>query len=216
MSDVLILDRENPRSKPHPPDAKAPVGNTVASPFSVVADSREQQPYKFEGLLANADQKHAVIKVPVERRALEVGDYSIHGMTDLITIERKSKEDLYSSISQRRENFEQRLKKMCLEYTIAFVVVEAGWDDLLLNPPKHTQFNPKSLSRTIDAWMIRWPRVHWVMMPGRDMAEAKTYRLLERFYWAYREGKWFEAERYAEAVAGGNQNMGFDAGGGLR
>lgn len=181
---------------------------TVDSPFAVIVDTREQLPYRFQDLRANADQKNAIIKVPIERRVLDVGDYSIHGMASMITVERKSKEDLYASVSQRRENFEQRLKKMCLDYTISAVVVESEWSDLLLNPPAHTAFNPKSLVRTILAWMIRWPGVHWIMMPGRELAEAATYRFLERFYLAYQNGAWFEAEQYQESLKGRNENLG--------
>jgi DNA excision repair protein ERCC-4 len=172
---------------------------TVASPFSVIVDSREQHPYTFrENLFANADQHHARIIVPTVRLGLDTGDYSILGLHNLVAVERKSKEDLYSSIGQRRDNFEDRMRRLCLEHSVAAIVVEAEWASLILDPPHHSRLHPKALVRTIMAWMVRWPRVHWILMPDRALAEVATYRFLERFWWAWTDGKWFDAERYQE------------------
>jgi len=175
---------------------------TVTSPFTILVDTREQAPYAFRGLRANADQHHALIRVPTVRATLDTGDYSIHGLASLVTVERKSKEDLYASIAARRDNFEERMKRLCLEFSVAAVVVESELSDLILNPPPYTRFDPKALNRTILGWMVRWPRVHWLLCPGRDAAEAQTYRFLERFWHAFQNGRWFDAERYAESEAG--------------
>jgi ERCC4-type nuclease len=153
---------------------------TIVNPFTVVADTREQQVYTFEGLWDGPAGRSKLIVVPTVRATVPVGDYSIEGMLDRIAIERKSKADLYSSVSQARENFVGRLERMA-KLDFAAVVVEAEWLELLTDPPRHTKYAPKALSRTIDAWMIRYP-VHWVMMPSREHAERKTFRLLER-YW---------------------------------
>ncbi len=150
-------------------------------PFKIVIDTREQLPYLFKSLYGNADQGSAKLIVPTVRKTLSVGDYSIVDHEDLITIERKSKGDLYSSISQNRENFVERLKRM-QSFAFSAVVIEGSWDDLLGHPPSHTQFNPKSLSRSIQSWMIRYPGTHWLTMPNRSYAEAMTYRLLERYF----------------------------------
>jgi hypothetical protein len=137
--------------------------------------------------------------VPTRRITLPVGDYALFGLPKVV-VERKSKGDLYTSVSQKRENFEMRLRRMCLDYAVAAVVVESDWDELLNDPPRHTRFAPKALYRTILAWMIRWPRVHWLCMPGREVAEATTFRFLEKFWEAYRDGKWFDHEVYFAGV----------------
>jgi len=157
----------------------------IDAPFSIIIDSREQKPYTFECLYENADKGNARIVVPTIRAALEVGDYSLFGYANLITLERKSKSDLYQSVSQNRDNFIKRLERM-REFAFSAVVVESSWDDLLI-PPKFTQFSPKSLSRTIQAWMVRFPVVHWLMVPDRDWGEAFTFRILQRF-WLDRQG----------------------------
>jgi hypothetical protein len=170
---------------------------TVPSTCEIIIDTREQKPYEFKTLRANADQGHARIIVPTLRLALTVGDYSVRGMAELVTVERKSKEDLYSSIGQRRDNFAQRMKTMGA-MAMSAVVVEADWASLLLDPPKHSKLHPRSLSRTILSWMIRHPRVHWLMLPDRATAEVMTYRFLERFHTFWLEGRTFDQELFKE------------------
>lgn len=153
--------------------------NKALCPFTIIIDTREQNPYTFTNIRAGADKKHVPIEVPTTRLTLSTGDYSIFGLPS-ITIERKSAADLYSSMVRRR-NFEQRLARMS-ELRYAAVVVEAEWSELLWRPPSFSRYPAKSLSRTIQAWTIRYPTVHWWTMPGRDAAEMLVYRLLERFY----------------------------------
>jgi ERCC4-type nuclease len=177
-----------------------PAEKAIHCPFTVQIDTREQLPYTFANLRANADKGNARLIVPTVRRVVEIGDYTIAGLETVVAIERKSKEDLYSSIGQRRENFIHRLQILSDRRIFGAVIVEAGWDSLIGDPPHYSRLNPKALSRTIFAWMIRFPRVQWVMMPGRVMAENATFRLLERF-WAVHEG---HATPYAMPVPDGD------------
>jgi ERCC4-type nuclease len=184
-ADTLAL--ENERSKDKTP-------KVITCPFSVIIDSREQKPFRFEGIPANADQGGSPLVVPTQRGTLAVGDYALFGLPSGVVIERKSKEDLYSSISQRRENFESRLRVMATDYALAAVVIESDWTDIIKNPPPFTQFNPKSLIRTVIAWQVRYRPVLWMPMPGRVAAEAYTFRLLERFWFDYQGGKTWDQQ----------------------
>ena len=162
----------------------------VYCPFTVGIDTREQRPYQFLGLRANTDKKHARLAIRTERVNLKTGfgDYTILELPK-IAIERKSKEDLYSSIGQRRENFEERLVRMGggPGSWYAAVVIEAEISELVAEPPAHTKLNPKSLMRTILAWQMRYPTVAWWFLPNRSAAEAWTFRLLERFWNVYED-----------------------------
>jgi ERCC4-type nuclease len=160
-----------------------PLPPPVESPFVVLIDTREQHPYTFDRtpLWAGPANRSARIIVRTQPAALKTGDYGLQGWSG-IAVERKSKEDLYGSISQRRENFVERLERMEDEHDYSAVVVEAEWAELLSNPPKHSQFSPKSLTRTIIAWRQRYRRVDWWFLPSRDHAEAFTYRIIERYY----------------------------------
>jgi DNA excision repair protein ERCC-4 len=155
----------------------------VACPFTVVVDSREQSPYTFANIRSDADQKRLPMRVEVVRAGLATGDYTLFGFADRITLERKSISDLYGSIS-RRANFEARLARMdeIGANGYAAVMVEAEFSQVRTNPPPFTKLLPKSVCRTILAWDQRFPAVHWWFMPGRDAAEAWTFRILERFW----------------------------------
>lgn len=154
---------------------------SIVVPFTIMIDSREQLPYEFEGLTADASQERRPLIIPTERGTLPTGDYAVKGYPKGI-IERKSLADLYHSISQGRANFVERLERMCMTCDFAAIVVEAGWDEILAAPPPFTQYNPKSLCRTIQAWMTRYTLVQWCMLPSRRHAELFTFRLLQRYY----------------------------------
>lgn len=188
-----------------PTTAQATAEKTIDAPCGIIIDTREQQPYTFQGLRANADQGHALLRIPTCRIALPVGDYTVQGLAEQVVVERKSKEDLYGSIGQRRQNFEERLKVMAIMASAA-VVVEAEWASVLLDPPTHSKLHPRALSRTILSWIIRYPRVHWLMLPDRQTAEAMTYRYLERFHWAWKIGETGCQEAYLRAKQAGEDN----------
>ena len=92
---------------------------------TILVDTREQRPYQFP--------RQVVATLPT-------GDYSLvvksaagtqqHG----IVVERKTKEDLFSSLGQRRARFEREMQRMA-GYDYAALVIEATLDDLLRKPP---------------------------------------------------------------------------------
>lgn len=48
-------------------------------------------------------------------------------------------------------------------------------------PPLYSELNPKTVYRSILAWEVRYPVIHWQLCPDRRFAEVTTFRLLERF-----------------------------------
>ena len=155
----------------------------VPCPFEIVIDTREQSPYAFLNMRANAKDRGARFVVTTHRLCLPNGDYSIFDHP-AVAVERKSKADLFGSVA-KRDSFESRLERMT-ELDCAYVVVEAEWSEVLGDPPRYSKFDPKALFRTILAWQQRYRGVHWLVMPGRDAAEAATFRILER-YWLNKE-----------------------------
>lgn len=157
-------------------DAERP----VAFPVPVIADTREQQPYEFAGLKADRRQGGGPLVVEVRRGTLPTGDYSLDGFTAQVAVERKSLNDLYHTLSQGRERFERELARLN-EMRTARVIVEAEWSVILGDPPPFSKLVPKTVYRSVLAWMERFPRVHWLPVPGRAFAEVTTLRVLERF-----------------------------------
>jgi ERCC4-type nuclease len=146
-----------------------------------VIDSREQRPFAFGGLRADARDGRRPLLVRTVTRTLPSGDYSLLGFEGRVAVERKSLEDLYSTLGQARERFERELGRLA-QMDFAAVVVEADWQSILFGPPPRSRLSPKTVFRSVVAWQQRHPRVHWWMAEDRVFAEAVTFRILER-YW---------------------------------
>jgi hypothetical protein len=160
---------------------RKPAADPPAFPCTVVIDTREQHPYAFAHIPADAYQGEGLLAVRTEVRTLRSGDYSLAGYEARVAVERKSKADLFGTIGQGRERFERELARLN-GMQFASVVVEAEWSEIFRDPPPHTQVLPKTINRSVLAWKQRFPRVHWELWPGRAAAEAITFRILERFW----------------------------------
>ncbi len=165
-----------------------PRGNpNIIVPFTVVRDQRENAPYQFMGLKADSKQQNKPLIVTVESVHLPTGDYSIKGFEDQICIERKSKEDLYSTLrdEEHRERFKREHERMT-GYAFAAVVIEASWESILNHPPADCRLHPKTIWRTFQKWRLRYG-VNWEAIGPRAMAEEHTFRTLQFYYEEFTE-----------------------------
>ena len=89
-------------------------------PATIIIDTREQEPYSFDPRL-----------VAAVRRALPAGDYSVAGLEGCVVVERKTLDDLVSTVIHARKRFRDELRKLA-GYRAACVVVEAGMSDVPL------------------------------------------------------------------------------------
>lgn len=168
----------------------APDTRDIICPFVILRDSREQHPFDFQGLYADAVQHHRLLTVPVEWRCLgnNMGDYAIDGLVGRCHVERKSVEDCQSTVlgwGPRRENFERELANLnAMQF--GAVVVEGTLGACLSSMPaygkKSVSENRKAFFRSVLAWQQRFSGVHWVFCDDRRLAEVVTFRMLDRFY----------------------------------
>lgn len=154
----------------------------LVAPFTILVDDREGLPYDFAGFHAGAKEGHTLLEVPVRRKRLETGDYSIEGLEGQVIVERKSLHDLYSTLGQGRDRFKAEHERMA-QVPKARVVIEATYEDVLFRPPSLSRLNPKSVHRTMLAWSIRFG-VPWFFAGSRDLAHLYTFRFLQ---YAWRE-----------------------------
>ena len=147
---------------------------------TVVIDTREQLPFAFAGLTCDQADGGGPLTVTTTRGTLASGDYSLVGYETRLAVERKSLADLYSTIGQGRDRFERELVRLAA-FEFAAVVIEATWPEVCADPPPHTELPPKTVFRSILAWMVRYPAVRWLACGPRRLAEVTTFRLLERF-----------------------------------
>lgn len=160
--------------------------NPAAPPFvrftpTILIDQREKLPYEFANLRSDKSEGGHPILVGWRTAHLETGDYTLEGCAARCAVERKSLEDLYSTLGQHRDRFEAELHRLN-QIEFAHVIVEAGWQDIWYDPPAFSKLVPKTIGRSVIAWSLRFPRVHWWTMPDRRHAEAWTFQLLRRFW----------------------------------
>jgi ERCC4-type nuclease len=139
------MDTKGRRSKlkPYVPKEFTRKMPVFPSDFIVVYDTREQRP------LFNPPPKGLI----TVRDTLQVGDYSIRGMEDKITIERKGMSDLMSYIGKDRANTIRKLAQM-ESYEFKALVVEEQWEDLFL-PKMYSKVHPESVRAALISFQVK-------------------------------------------------------------
>ena len=144
--------------------------------FTIIIDKQEKRlgikGYNFKTIKPDP---------PLTIRAhLKTGDYSIKGLEDKITVERKTLVDLFGSTGNERKRFEREMERLST-FDYAAIVVESDIRTWFINPPGRSKMNPRSVFRTIIAWSQRYG-VHVWPMWDRPSAEKVTYLILKRYY----------------------------------
>lgn len=135
--------------------------------MTIIIDSREQMPYSFSGYPCKT-----------KKAGLKTGDYSIEGYESVICIERKSKEDLYSSLGKGRSRFEKEFRRM-KDYQYKALVIESSLKDTLTAPAR-SQMNPNSVYASLLSWSIRY-NVCIFFADSRTLAENLIYQIFDKF-----------------------------------
>lgn len=157
-------------------------GDDVQAPFTVLVDTREQRAYTFRQL-ADVTRKGTVsLRVPVRLCTIPAGDYSIDGYAAQIAVERKTLPDFLGSFGGNRDCEERKLAKLAA-LPVAWYVLEFTYGQLLFEHVPHSRVNRKAMSRSIMAYQVQYPTVHWFFAGERAVAESLTYRLLEKWWW---------------------------------
>ena len=161
---------------------------TKPMPLSIIVDTREQCPFRFQG--------HSCYEgTTVTAGTLATGDYSIAGLTHLVAVERKSLADLVGCLGSGRERFERELERArALE---AFAVVCEGSFPDLAHGEYRGRLNPHAACQSICAWMSRLG-IPFFFAGSRGGAEYVTHSFLRQ----YAEGKRKELKAIEKALAG--------------
>lgn len=150
-------------------------------PWTLTVDRREQAPWLFEDLMIGTGDSKKKLILPKTFGTLKQGDYSIQGYADKVAVERKSKTDLYSTLSSGRKRFVRELGRLnALDFAV--VIVESDWLDCIQNPPERSKMTPASVNGTVIAFMQRFKRVHWMWLPGRYVASKQCFKVLDRWW----------------------------------
>lgn len=161
---------------------------------TLVIDTREQRPYQFPGV------------DDVIYDTLDVGDYTYEGFQDVFAVERKSLDDLATSLGSDRLRFENEIRRAngfaernedgnslpgtkpdhSLEEFV--VVIEAHPDDVYSYagdgycPNYYSNIYPNSVVGTIEQWPTKYPTLQFQWCGSRRGAKAETLALLDKWY----------------------------------
>jgi len=131
----------------------------------IIVDSREQAPWTN------------YFKAQTRVETLPTGDYSIAGLTDKITIERKSLPDLISSLTRDRDRFVNELIRM-QSFDEAYVIVEADYSEMAKGHYR-SDANPNSMIESVVALSHRYCPFYFCGHAG--MAARFAESLLTRY-----------------------------------
>ncbi len=131
--------------------------------IKIKIDSREQKPYQFENS---------------EVGTLSIGDYSVVGLEDCISIERKELNDLIGCLTTGRERFKKELYRgKALDYFA--LVIEGSLSDLS-NGSYRSEMKPKAVIQSLVAFSIRYNLPIW-FAETREFGQRLTESLLSKY-----------------------------------
>ena len=176
----------------------------VSVPFTVIIDTREQQPFCFDNITPDVSETPADIRQMILNEECEAadikfavptkfetlgdmqGDYSVDGFAGRCNVERKSMDDAHGTIlayGDRQQRFETELENLAAMEAAA-VVIECSFGRLISSAPSYGKKtrgeNKKILHRRVLSWQQRF-RVPWFFCDNRPFAEVTTFRILQRF-----------------------------------
>lgn len=133
----------------------------------ILIDQREKRPYDFPG-------------VETEEAHLETGDYTVKGFEDRFAVERKSLNDLASSLGSERNRFEAEIQR-AQDFDEFAVVIEATRQEAQAGS-YYSQIHPNAVLGTVDKWPYKYGILDFEWAGDREQAAQETLRLLDCWY----------------------------------
>ena len=138
--------------------------------MTILIDTREQAPFAFRG--------ERYKDVSTEVAGLTVGDYSLKGLEDKVSVERKSLPDLVSCLGRERDRFMRELQRAAA--LSAFCVVVEGSFEQLAKGEYRSNINAHAASQSIAAFMARLG-IPFFFAGSRAAAEYMTWSFLKQY-----------------------------------
>lgn len=159
----------------------------------IVIDTREKKPYEFPAQ-------------PTVRKELSVGDYTLEGYEGTFSVERKSLDDLATSLGSDRLRFENEIRRAngyanrnsddnplpgtkpdnpLKEFV---VVIEADRPDVAeytnakYCPNYYSKIHPASVIGTVREWPLKYDSLRFEWCGDREGARQETLRLLDKWF----------------------------------
>ena len=149
--------------------AKPPKGK-----FTIIRDTREQKGKGWE-FRASANC------FKMEKKKLDVGDYAISGLEDVIMVERKTLGDLWNTLG-RTENYKRFLREMdrAKDHRLKYLVIEATLAEVNAGY-KFSKVSPANIHAKLISLQVKH-NVHVIFAGRKDVARAWVRRLFDKLF----------------------------------
>jgi len=162
-------------------------GTQLTTPRPVVLiDTREQKPLdfsRFKGWFAGT-----------ERKALQLGDYSIAGLEDVCVVERKDLSDLIHSCTTDRSVFVNRLRQMA-HYPHRLLLVTSTLSQIK-SPYPHAGANPNRIAQSLIA-VLAGLQVPFLCSETHELGEE----LVASYLYQVHLYQWLETNDYGRFLS---------------
>jgi ERCC4-type nuclease len=171
-----------PVAHPALPAAAERGGTQLRTPRpAIVVDTREQNPFsfaRFNGWFSG-----------VEKKALELGDYTVAGLEDSCVVERKDLGDLVRSFTVERPVFVERLRRMSA-FPDRLLVVTAALSQVK-SRYEHSPANPNQITQSLIA-VLAGLRVPFLCVETHELGEeivASYLYQVHLYHWLEANGQ---------------------------
>lgn len=153
--------------------------------ITIVEDTREQTPLDFSAL-----------DVKVISGTLDTGDYSILGLENVVTVERKSLPDLLGCIGKDRDRFDREMHRI-LAFPHKMLMIESTWREIeagtwLTNG--RSRVHPNAVVGSLIGWMSKGIPIFFA---GNH---ADAARAVARFLFMSARTRWREAVAMCDSL----------------
>jgi len=174
---------------PHPaqPVVAERGGTQLRTPRPVVIiDTREQNPFSFA--------RFRDWFVGVEKKPLKLGDYSVAGLEETCTVERKDLSDLVHSFTVERPVFISRLRQMS-RYPQRLLVITAALSQVK-SPYAYSSVNPNKITQSLIA-LLAGLGVPFLCVETHELGEEIVASYLYQVFLYH----WLETNDYGRFLA---------------
>ena len=160
----------------HARRAKAPKDK-----FTIIRDTREQKGKGWE-FRASANC------YGMEKKKLDVGDYAIEGMEDIVMVERKTLGDLWGTLSVKK-NYDRFLREIerAKDHKMKYLVIEATLAEVNAKY-RFSQVSPANIQAKLISLQVKH-NVHVVFAGRKDLARAWVRRLFDKLFRYKNDGR---------------------------
>jgi ERCC4-type nuclease len=152
----------------------------------IIVDTREQNPFSFE--------RFGNWFSGVEKRPLEIGDYSIAKMEDTCAVERKDLNDLLRSFHVERPVFVKRLRRMSA-FPDRLLVITAPLSQIK-SRYEHSPANPNQITQSLVATLAGL-RVPFLCVDTHELGEE----IVASFLYQVHLYHWLETNGYGRRLS---------------